>query len=418
MIFLILIFHLYLLVNTGFTAWPEMFSYPYLFDKGFMLYKDIAHVYQPLLTLTLFWIFKLFGYKLFVLKFFTWGIILINDLLIYKILKGRKIALVVVLTYAVMQVFLEGNMLWFDLATTPLILLLLYACLNTNYLLMGLFLALSVFVKQQTALLIIPVIFVLIKNKGSWIKVFWGGMIPTLPILIWIYATGAFKDYIFWGLTFPTRWLPTFSSYPAWPTNNQWIILILLAVPLLKTNWSLRLFFLSLLTAAFPRFSYFHLQPILVIYAIVLGNLLIHKHLRIWLLFLSVGTTALLIKPQYFKDRFYDVKLANEISGIVKPNQKVFLLGPHSLLYVLADRLPPKPWIDNYVWHFEIPGIQQMQIDAWEKDPPVYILRTPPNVGEWDALGTYQPKDILRYMEINYNKSGHLSDNVEIWRRK
>ena len=283
MIFLILLFHLYLLINTGFTAWPEMFSYPFLFDKGFILYKDIAHVYQPLLTLTLFIIFKFLGYKLLVLKIFTWAIILLNDLLIYKIIKSyilnHKSALVVVFIYSIIQVFFEGNMLWFDLATTPLILLLLYACLTTNYLFMGLFLALSVFVKQQTVLLIIPVIFVLIKNKGSWIKVFIGGLIPSIIILPWILFSGAFKDYIFWSVTFPLRWLPMFKSYPAFPTSSQWLIIFLILVPVIiglfrKLNFIFVLFFLALLTAAFPRFSYFHLQPALVIYPIVLGLLL------------------------------------------------------------------------------------------------------------------------------------------------
>ena len=265
----------------------------------------------------------------------------------------------------------------------------------------------------------IPVIFVLVKNKGSWLKVFLGGLIPTLPILIWIYATGAFKDYIFWGLTFPIQWLPKFSSYPALPTNNQWIILILLLIPLvLKTNWTLRLFFLSLLTAAFPRFSYFHLQPALVIYAIILGSLLTHKHLRIWLLVLSVSTAALLIKPQYFQDRFWDLTLAKEIQSLVKPNEKIFLLGPHSLLYVMANRLPSKPWIDNYVWHFEISGMQKLQIEAWEKDPPSYILRTRPMVGAWDALGVYQPQEIIKYLEMNYNNTGLISNNIEVWQRK
>lgn len=422
MIIIVLLFHIYLLLYTGFTAWPEIFSYPYLFDKGFLLYKDIAHVYQPLLTLALFVLFKLLGYKLLVLKVFTWAIILLNDLLIYKILKSyilnHKSALAAVFIYALIQVFFEGNMLWFDLAATPLILLLLIASLNTNYLLMGIFLALCVLIKQQTVLLTIPVLFILVKNRGSWLKVLLGGLIPTLPVLVWIYTTGAFKDYIFWALTFPTQWLPKFASYPALPTINQWLVIVLLSIPLLKSNWTFRLFFLALLTAAFPRFSYFHLQPALVIYAVILGHLLVHRYLRIWLLILSVGTAALLIKPQYIQDRFWDVAQAKELQKLVKPNEKVFLLGPHSLLYVLANRIPPKPWIDNYVWHFEIDGMQKLQIEAWEKDPPIYILRTKPMPGAWDALGVYQPQEIIKYMEMNYNNTGLISNNVEVWQRK
>ena len=67
------------------------------------------------------------------------------------------------------------------------------------------------------------------------------------------------------------------------------------------------------------------MKKVLVIYAVILGNLFIHKNLRICLLFLSVGTAALLFKPQYTHDRFWDVNQAQEIQSLVKPNEKVFL---------------------------------------------------------------------------------------------
>lgn len=431
--FLILLFHLLLLDNTGFTAWPEMFSFPYLLSRGFLLYKDIAHVYQPLLTLTLLEIYKIFGTQLYTLKIFTWGMILINDLLIFKILKYLKLKssfiFTSVLIYALMQVFFEGNMMWPDLATTPFALLLLYSLLSFNFWLVGLTLALGVLVKQQAVLLIIPVVYVLMRSKSSlknWLKVIVGGLIPTALVLTWALFSGIFKSYIFWTFAYPLFWLPKVKSYPIPPSLNQWVILFLISLPILiglfkRINGLFILFFVSLLVAAFPRFSYFRLQPALVIYPIIIGHLLKYKNLRLFVLFLSIGTAALLIKPQTYTNRFYeknDIQLAQKISELVKPEEKVFLLGPHSLLYVLADRIPPKPWIDNYVWHFEIPNMQKMQITAWEKDPPIYILRTPPNLGAWDALGVYQPKEIINYMTTYYDKVSILSDNIEVWRRK
>src|SRR3990167_1746027 len=84
--FLIIIsVHSLILSNIQFTAWPEMFSYPYLLNNGFMLYRDQALPYQPLLVLILSKIYIIFGYDINVLKIFTWGIILINDLLIFLI---------------------------------------------------------------------------------------------------------------------------------------------------------------------------------------------------------------------------------------------------------------------------------------------------------------------------------------------
>jgi len=55
--------HLFILIHLQFTSWPEMFSYPYLLNNGFNLYKDIALPYQPLLMLILSVVYKIFGYN-------------------------------------------------------------------------------------------------------------------------------------------------------------------------------------------------------------------------------------------------------------------------------------------------------------------------------------------------------------------
>src|SRR3989344_9384315 len=82
---LLLLGHLFFLGNMQFTAWPEMLSYPYLVNNGFKLYSDLVHPYPPLLTYILAVLFRVFGVKLIVLKIFTWLLLLINDVLIFKI---------------------------------------------------------------------------------------------------------------------------------------------------------------------------------------------------------------------------------------------------------------------------------------------------------------------------------------------
>ncbi|MFC1624889.1 hypothetical protein ACFL15_00775 [Patescibacteria group bacterium] len=75
--------HIFILFGLQFTAWPEMFSYPYLRNNGFLIYKDMIHPYPPVLTLALSIIFKILGYKLLTLRIFTYLIVITNDLIIF-----------------------------------------------------------------------------------------------------------------------------------------------------------------------------------------------------------------------------------------------------------------------------------------------------------------------------------------------
>ena len=158
-LFILIFIHLFLLANLQFTAWPEMVSYPYLLNNGFTLYKDFIHPYPPLLSLILAFIFKLFGYKLLVLKLFTWFLIVINDVLIFSIVKKltrNSLASVISLTsYILIQPFLEGNMLWFDTAIVTPILAGFYFFLNNKYFWSSLFIGMAAMIKQTVGLFLV-----------------------------------------------------------------------------------------------------------------------------------------------------------------------------------------------------------------------------------------------------------------------
>jgi len=154
-----LVVHVFLLSGLRFTAWPEMLSYPYLRNNGFLLYKDMIHPYPPVLTMALSIIYKLFGYKLIVLKVFTWLIILVNDVLIFLIVKkmvnSERWAVISVIFYVLIQPFLEGNQLWFDLAIVPFILLSTYCILQKKFFWSGLFLGVAILTKQTVGLYLV-----------------------------------------------------------------------------------------------------------------------------------------------------------------------------------------------------------------------------------------------------------------------
>src|SRR4030042_6988804 len=84
---LMLLVHLLLLINTRFTLWPEMVVYPYLVNNGFLLYRDIINPYPPFLTYFLTIFSKNVGYNPFSYQIFTWGIILLTDIVIYILSK-------------------------------------------------------------------------------------------------------------------------------------------------------------------------------------------------------------------------------------------------------------------------------------------------------------------------------------------
>src|SRR3989344_376675 len=82
-----LLLHVFLLTQLKFTLWPEMMFYPYLVNKGFVLFKDIVNPYPPLLTLFLALIFKVFGYQTEVGKITAWIFIIATDIAVFYFAK-------------------------------------------------------------------------------------------------------------------------------------------------------------------------------------------------------------------------------------------------------------------------------------------------------------------------------------------
>lgn len=437
----ILVIHVILLSNLQFTAWPEMFSFPYMIDSGFVIYKDFHHVYQPLLTFILLGVFKVFGFNLTTLKVFTFVLIMLIDLMIFanlkQITKNNTLSLLGLVIFVLLQPLFDGNMLWFDLAVVLPILISIYF-VTSNLFWSGFYIAISFLIKQQAALLVLLIFVYLLvskKNKKDILKFIYGAGIPILVLLLFLFKLGIISDYFFWTFEFPLIHLPKIPGYSITPNTRDIKIMAVLFVTLLvgaifnykkikksprKTKFYLYLSILFLLIlSAFPRYSLFHLQPALAVYVLMIGYLLkFRKRYFVILLLIPVyilGKNALITKN--FEDRFYgtyEKQLSQEIKTRSQ-DEKVYLLGPSSVNYVLSETISPKPWIENYVWHFEIPGLQEKVIDGWEIDPPIYIYWTKPKPGNWYDLATYQPDKIVKYINSNYEKIDQV-ENVEIWK--
>lgn len=447
----LLFIHLVILLSIQFTAWPEMLSYPYLFNNGFTLYKDFVYPYPPLLTIVLAQLYRVTGYSLSVLQLFTWVIILINDVfvlgIVKKLSKRWDIALGALALYVFTQPFLEGNQLWFDLALVPLSLTAIYFLLqkrNTkNLILSGIFFAFAALVKQTCGLfLIIGVIYVLIVEKKLVKAIYFalGPIIIGAGLVVYLVGQGILSYFTNWNLLYPFGFWSKFPGYVQMNlTNGQMLILGTLLFPIFviaaknykKVLKDRALVLLgSLLAASFvmvyPRFSFFHFQMALALITIVYGYLLSkHKfsplpHALFWVFVFFVIALPSFKRNVGLEARFWDtetIAFAQKLKAETG-SSSMFLLGIPSSVYVFSNSLPPKPWVDNYGWYFEIPGVQEETVQKWENNKPQFVVWSEPMEGKWYDLGVYQPKKITDWIEGKYERKEQLAKGIWLWEMK
>jgi hypothetical protein len=226
---------------------------------------------------------------------------------------------------------------------------------------------------------------------------------------------GALSGFLNWTLIYPFKYWSHFPDYVQMQlSNRQGLVLILLILSVaiaffkVKRHLIFYMYFLISLLLIYPRFSFFHFQLGLAFLAILYG-LILSKIKRfpyvpgtVFLIFAIVVIGPTLVRDWCGETRFWakeDVRLAEMIKNKTKPEDKIYLVGPHSGLYVLADRLPPKIWSDNYVWYLEIPQVQEKIITSWEEDPPKYVFTAEPQKGNWYDLGTYRPQKIVDWID-------------------
>jgi len=419
-ILILLGIHLFLLINLKFTVWPEMLSYPYLRNNGYLLYKDMIHPYPPVLAMALSIVYKLFGYKLIALKVFTWLIILANDILIFliskKLTKSFKFSVLSLVFYVTIQPFLEGNQLWFDLAIVPTVLFSTYYLLQKKYFWSGLFLGVAILTKQTAGLyLIFGMAYIACKEKNfkKVLEFVIGPIILFAILIVRLITEGAILGFFNWTLIYPLTLFSKFQGYVQMAlSGHQWLILVLLVIPVIPVlfirKFSLITFYLLLsFIMIYPRFSFFHFQLGLAFIAIFYGVFLsrvrffymLHATYYI-LLFVLICLPVL--KTDWQKEaRFWgkeEIKAAEIITNNTQPDDLVYLLGPQSGLYVFSGRLPPKPWTDNYIWYLEIPGIQEGIIKRWKGNKPEIVFTNNIQAGNWFDLGTYRPQKIVDWI--------------------
>ena len=335
-----LLFHLFLLFNLRFTAWPEMVSYPYLLNNGFKLYTDFVHPYPPVLTLFLAGLYKIFGYKLIVLKTFTWLLILSNDVLIFlivkKLTKYNLGAILTLASYVLLQSFLEGNQLWFDLAIVPSLLFGTLLLIKKKYFWAGLGFALAALIKQTVGIYLVITFLYLIftKEKLKNVYSFAVGPIALGALLVlYLISANSFSDFLNWTLVYPFTYWTKFPGYVQMSLNKtQILILASLLLPLIliaskaKKYTLMFLFFAASLVLVYPRFSFFHFQLALAFLAILYGIILAETKQVTYRFLLIIPLVVVFFKAPYVfggEARFWD-RQDLKFSEVIRSN-----VGPH-----------------------------------------------------------------------------------------
>lgn len=445
----ILLFHLILLINTKFTLWPEMVVYPYLFNNGFILYKDLINPYLPTLTYVLSVYTKYFGYSPENLRTFTWVYILLIDILIFRISlllsKNFYKSTLSLLFFALASMPLYINGLWFDLIQTPFIILSIYnfyQFTNTSdkkSLQKAFFYSLiAVFIKQQAIWLVIFYIAELafsFKEKSTyWFKV----VVPVIILFVLIYfcfmvifvKQHAISEFFFWTIYFPFFKASSLPGYLLFPTIKQVTIvffLFALFIPVAYANLKYKIFFLGALAVtlfAYPRFDYFHLIPSLSILSLVAGDIFFFQMKNknaVKILFLSSLVILSIFSYKYFisnwtqEIRFFETNIqssATFLSLITNPKDPIYIQNGPDQLLPLAKRLPPKPWATQFPWYLELNNYQQKAIDGINNVGTKFIVFKPyENKGEFD-LGTYKPVMVASYINANYHNYIQISDTL------
>lgn len=436
--------HLFILSQLQFTAWPEMVSFPYFINNDFVLYKDAIHAYPPLLVSALAILFKFFGYKLIILKLFGWGILLINDILIFLIVKkttgNRLLPLFAVFFYCLLQPLLEGNMVWPDLAIIPFLLATFLMLLNKKYLYAGLAIGLACLTKQTGIFyLILSVLYLFLTQEKTKKILFFlvGSIILFLTLIVKLVTENSLMDFVNWTVIYPSSFWTKFPGYVQMaPTLREILLLGILVFPLIfifhggksflkdKLGLFLMASFVVGVIGVYPRFSFFHFQPALAF--LVILYFYIYRFVKmksIYFLFL-VPIIIFLVNFQSLKfgeARFWarrDINLAKEIQNQSPDGKQIYLLGLNSNLYAFADRPPSKPWLDNFGWYLEIPGVQEEVIKSLSLDPPSKIFWRTPDTGNWYDLGVYQPKKITEWINKNYNMGVEIEKGIWEWSKK
>lgn len=439
--------HLVLLMVLEFTAWPEMTLWPYLINQGWLSYRDIAIAHTPLMLFDLSIFYKIFGVGILQLKMFTWILILLLDGLVFFVSKklwNTKTAFIALATFAIWNLFFDGNGLWFDLYMGILAFCSFYFVRRKKWFWGGFFWALAVISKQTAIWFLLPILLEMVKNLQQHylskqnihyrlsvkkLLKFAGGVFAVaIPFVVALALFGILSDFWNWAIKYGIFILPKAQGQVQLPAIKTLIVSIfpfLVFIPLLakRKSRNINLFVWALAggLGTYPRFEYFHILPALPFLAIATAHagqdLFMKKNIliKIFTTIYIFGSLYLLgnffIRNLNKEIRFYEKDVADIVTFVKynsTPGDKIFILNWWDNIYALTETVPAiKPWVPQLSWYMETPGIQEKMIEDLISHPPKLIVYNPYTTS---GLSSYIPEKVYDYIMNNYRVNQSVGD--------
>lgn len=325
-----LLIHLFLLIDLKFTAWPEMLAWPYFIVKGWLPYRDFAMAHTPILVLDMALFYKIFGAGSLQLKIYAWILILGTDLLLFYIAKklwNVKVALVALLVFVPLQIFYEGNSLWFDFALSLLALLIFYSLKTKRYVWAGVLWGVAFFTKQTAFWFLLPIALTLFVQGGllNKIKKLAIGSLTIFALVFFIaWLFGILPDFIYWAFTYGIGVLPKAAGQIDLPALRSLVVAFApfaIFVLGLKLDWKkylpLGVWSFFGVMGAFPRWQMFHFQPGVPFLALAISSVvvtvkkkqkLLIAFLTLYLILASLMVFRSLARDWKGQDRFWKIR--------------------------------------------------------------------------------------------------------------
>jgi hypothetical protein len=133
------------------------------------------------------------------------------------------------------------------------------------------------------------------------------------------------------------------------------------------------------------------------------------------LVFLAIFTIRYSIKNWTREVRFFEKEIfssADFLKNITSTYETVYIQNGPDQLLPLAERLPQKPWADEFPWYLELGDLQDRIVQAIQVEKPRYIIFKPYQEGTQYGIGSYQPDKISGYLDENYRNLNQISDTL------
>ncbi len=405
---LILCFHLFLILKSGYFLSPEFTLYPYLRDHGFLPYQNIIDQHLPIV---------LFG-PISLPSFLTTNpgnllplflsVTLLVDLLFYLTLLRRKSpsSLLTLLLWVCLSFYFGGNTFWLETFIVLCLALILFLSLSPrewHKFFIGI-LACFAFLIKPAILPALLLLFLLLKIRPDR-YLFLGFLIPLSLTALYLFKFELFPS--FYDLAFKfnkNQYLPQAGKLP---NPRQLFEIGLLALLFIRRRFLATLTLALFLAPAFPRFEYFHLQPALFL----LAFLFVPKKRQTILILTSILLVLSLTKViLHSYGNFYLDESSRLVAGYLSKNEanSVYILGGNDLIYPLSGKIPPgETYLPSLPWYLGVDSYQNKVIANLTIffDTPVLVNYEASVDGQ--NIARSAPR-IIKYIESNYT----LQDKV------